>query len=79
MARNTYCHGCGVGLDLDKVQNKPFKNCPVCGAPLDADAVAHAFVEASNPSDLKDGRRAAAREQHLADVAQHVKPAGARF
>lgn len=67
------CHLCGIGFDLQFVQRNPFPLCPnpACHAPLDADAVAHKFVEAGNPSDPRDTQRIANRAQHSADVALH--------
>lgn len=69
------CHLCGTVFDIEAVQPKPFKRCPGCGAPLDADAVEHTFVESANPSDPKDATKLAHKAQLHADVAEHNRRA----
>jgi hypothetical protein len=71
------CKRCGIAFDYDLVQSNPFKRCPnpACSAPLDADAVAHTFVEASNPSDVKDAQRLMNRAQLTADATAAVAEA----
>jgi hypothetical protein len=65
------CHLCGIVYDYESVPANPFKLCPGCKMPLEPAGVASVFVEAGNPSDLNDARRAANRAQLMADVDKH--------
>lgn len=63
------CPGCGVALDLDAVQPRPGKECPVCRKPLDETALESVTNHTSqNPSDPRDAARLAAKAQLKADV-----------
>jgi len=65
------CVLCGNTFDYDALTPNPGRHCPNagCRAPLDEEAVAGMFFEATNPADRTDDRRRLAREQAQADVA----------